>query len=118
MYARYGRWRKPAFLTLSFEPGECARVDRGEYGTVNVGNTRRKLSFFVMVLCYSRRQCTWNLPCPGRLPRFLALSPAAERYYQELQQRRLNPRHHPFAKSSPLAKSTGPIRSPGPLTMP
>lgn len=46
--------RKPAFLTLSFEPGECAQVDWGEYGAVNVGNTRRKLSFFVMVLCYSR----------------------------------------------------------------
>lgn len=46
--------RKPAFLTLSFEPGECAQVDWGEYGSVNVGNTRRKLSFFVMVLCYSR----------------------------------------------------------------
>lgn len=46
--------RKPAFLTLSFEPGECAQVDWGEYGLVNVGSTRRKLSFFVMVLCYSR----------------------------------------------------------------
>lgn len=46
--------RKPAFLTLSFEPGECAQVDWGEYGSVNVGNTRRRLSFFVMVLCYSR----------------------------------------------------------------
>lgn len=46
--------RKPAFLTLSFEPGECAQVDWGEYGFVNVGSTRRKLSFFVMVLCYSR----------------------------------------------------------------
>jgi transposase len=46
--------RKPAFLTLSFEPGECAQVDWGEYGSVNVGSTRRKLSFFVMVLCYSR----------------------------------------------------------------
>lgn len=46
--------RKPAFLTLSFEPGECAQVDWGEYGAVQVGSTRRKLSFFVMVLCYSR----------------------------------------------------------------
>ncbi|MGR8932611.1 MAG: IS21 family transposase [Gammaproteobacteria bacterium] len=46
--------RKPAFLTLSFEAGECAQVDWGEYGSVNVGNTRRRLSFFVMVLCYSR----------------------------------------------------------------
>ncbi len=46
--------RAPAFLTLAFAPGECAQVDWGEYGSVNVGNTRRRLSFFVMVLCYSR----------------------------------------------------------------
>ena len=44
----------PAFLTLHFEPGECAQVDWGHYGSVNVGNTRRQLSFFVLVLCYSR----------------------------------------------------------------
>lgn len=46
--------RAPAFLTLSFAPGECAQVDWGEYGSVSVGQTRRRLSFFVMVLCYSR----------------------------------------------------------------
>lgn len=46
--------RAPAFLTLNFESGECAQVDWGEYGTVSVGQTRRRLSFFVMVLCYSR----------------------------------------------------------------
>ncbi|MEN8133303.1 MAG: IS21 family transposase [Pseudomonadota bacterium] len=46
--------RQPAFLTLSFEPGECAQLDWGEYGTVKVGSTRRRLSFFVMVLCHSR----------------------------------------------------------------
>jgi transposase len=46
--------RKPAFLTLAFAPGECAQVDWGHYGSVAVGNTRRKLSFFVMVLAYSR----------------------------------------------------------------
>lgn len=46
--------RAPAFLTLSFEPGECAQVDWGEYGSVKVGSTRRRLSFFVMVLCDSR----------------------------------------------------------------
>lgn len=46
--------RSPAFLTLSFAPGECAQVDWGLYGSVAVGETRRKLSFFVMVLCYSR----------------------------------------------------------------
>ena len=46
--------RQPAFLKLDFEPGECAQIDWGEFGTVTVGNTRRRLSFFVMVLCYSR----------------------------------------------------------------
>jgi transposase len=46
--------KSPVFLTLSFAPGECAQVDWGSYGAVNVGSTRRRLSFFVMVLCYSR----------------------------------------------------------------
>jgi transposase len=46
--------RTPAFLTLSFAPGECAQVDWGQLGSIAVGNTRRRLSFFVMVLCYSR----------------------------------------------------------------
>jgi transposase len=43
-----------AFLKLSFAPGECAQVDWASYGSVNVGSTCRRLSFFVMVLCYSR----------------------------------------------------------------
>lgn len=46
--------RTPAFLTLTFAPGECAQVDWGQFGSISVGNTRRRLSFFVMVLCYSR----------------------------------------------------------------
>lgn len=46
--------RTMAFLTLSFAPGECAQVDWGHYGAVQVGSTRRRLGFFVMVLCYSR----------------------------------------------------------------
>jgi len=33
----------------------CAQVDWGAYGTVAVGNTRRQLSFFVMVLAFSRQ---------------------------------------------------------------
>jgi len=45
---------KKAYLTLSFAPGECAQVDWGCYGSVSVGDTTRRLSFFVMVLCYSR----------------------------------------------------------------
>jgi len=46
--------RNPAFLTLTFAPSECAQVDWGLWGSVAVGETRRKLSFFVMVLCYCR----------------------------------------------------------------
>lgn len=46
--------RAPAFLTLAFAKGEAAQVDWGEYGTIPVGATRRRLSFFVMVLCHSR----------------------------------------------------------------
>jgi transposase len=46
--------RHPAFLKLMFERGEAAQVDWGSWGTIAVGKTRRQLSFFVMVLCYSR----------------------------------------------------------------
>jgi transposase len=44
-----------AFLKLDFAAGECAQVDWGEFATIAVGSTRRRLSFFLMVLCYSRR---------------------------------------------------------------
>lgn len=43
-----------AYLKLFFAPGECAQVDWGSYVSVGVGSTHRRLSFFVMVLCYSR----------------------------------------------------------------
>lgn len=46
--------RHPAFLSLAFAPGEAAQVDWGCAGTIALGNTRRRLSFFVMVLCHSR----------------------------------------------------------------
>ena len=46
--------RKPAFLMLEFAAAECAQVDWGQFGSIQVGSTRRRLSFFVMVLCYSR----------------------------------------------------------------
>ena len=46
--------RHPAFLSLAFAPGEAAQVDWGFAGMIEMGNTRRRLSFFVMVLCYSR----------------------------------------------------------------
>ena len=42
--------QKQAYLKLDFEPGECAQVDWGTYGQIPMGNTMRRLSFFVMVL--------------------------------------------------------------------
>ena len=33
----------PVYLKLHFAPGECAQIDWGAYGTVAVGNTRRRL---------------------------------------------------------------------------
>lgn len=47
--------KRPVYLKLHFAPGECAQVDWGAYGTVAVDNTRRRLSFFVMVLAFSRQ---------------------------------------------------------------
>ncbi len=54
-YVRRAR-PKPAaaYLTLQFAPGECLQVDWGSWGHINIGSTRRQLSFFVAVLCYSR----------------------------------------------------------------
>lgn len=43
-----------AFLTLNFLPGECLQVDWGSWGFIQVGATRRRLSFFAGVLCHSR----------------------------------------------------------------
>jgi transposase len=46
--------RQKPFLKLFFAPGECAQVDWGSYKSINVGKTRRRLSFFIMVLCHCR----------------------------------------------------------------
>lgn len=46
--------RRKGYLTLAFAPGECAQIDWGSAGVIDLGDTRRRLSFFVMVLCYSR----------------------------------------------------------------
>jgi transposase len=46
--------RHEAYLSLAFGPGECAQVDWGSAGTLLVDGARRRLSFFVMVLCHSR----------------------------------------------------------------
>jgi len=55
-YVTLIRPRRPsAFLKLDFAPGECAQLDWGSWGHIGVDNTQRRLSLFVMVLCYSRR---------------------------------------------------------------
>ena len=46
---------RQAFLRLQFAPGQAAQVDWGSAGFLQVGNTRCRPSFFVMVLCVSRR---------------------------------------------------------------
>lgn len=43
-----------AFLRLETQPGEYAQVDWANTGQVTVGNARRQLSCFVMVLSFSR----------------------------------------------------------------
>jgi len=46
--------RHEAFFRLSTLPGEQGQVDWGSFGSVEIGNTRRPLSCFVMVLSWSR----------------------------------------------------------------
>lgn len=43
-----------AYQSLHFEPGEAAQIDWGNYGSLQVGSTRRRLSFLCVVLCHSR----------------------------------------------------------------
>ena len=52
---------REAFLRLHFTAGEAGQVDWGEYGSIAVGSTRRRLSLFAMLLCHSRMlylECT------------------------------------------------------------
>lgn len=70
----------PAFLTLQFAPGECAQIDWAHAGYVPVGSTRRRLSFFVMVLCYSRRMYV-EFTLAETLEHFLACQQHAFEYF-------------------------------------
>ena len=45
---------KAAYFTMKFLPGDCAQVDWGVWRGVDVQGGRRRISFFVMVLCHSR----------------------------------------------------------------
>ncbi len=63
--------RHPAFLSLAFAPGEAAQVDWGCAGAITLGATRRRLSFFVMVLSHSRMVYV-EFTCGESLEHFLA----------------------------------------------
>ena len=86
-YVRKVRPKKnKAFLRLSFAPGECAQVDWGSFASVPVGNTTRRLSFFVMVLCYSRLMYVEFTVCQS-LVHFLACHQNAFAYFGAVPQR-------------------------------
>ncbi len=55
---RYLRQVRPVggrvYQEVHYQPGQAMQVDWGECGYVQVGSTRRKVSVFVAVLCYSR----------------------------------------------------------------
>ena len=55
---RYLRQVRPVrgriYQEVHYEPAQAMQVDWGECGSVQVGSTRRKVSVFVAVLCYSR----------------------------------------------------------------
>lgn len=53
---------KEAFVRIETEPGEQAQVDWADFGKIKFGEHERRLSCFVMVLCYSRMMyCEWCL---------------------------------------------------------
>jgi transposase len=55
---RYVRSIRPArgrvYQEVHYEPAQAMQVDWGECGRVQIGNTARRVSVFVAVLCYSR----------------------------------------------------------------
>ncbi len=46
--------RQRVYQEVFYEPGQALQVDWGSCGYVNIGSTRRRVSVFVGVLCYSR----------------------------------------------------------------
>jgi transposase len=75
-----------AYLTLVFQPGECVQVDWGYAGVVPVGQTRRRLSFFVMVLGYSRKLYV-EFTMSETLEQFLACHQNAFAYFGGVPQK-------------------------------
>lgn len=46
--------RRRVYQEVLYEPGEAMQVDWGQAGWLSFGDTRRRVSVFVAVLCYSR----------------------------------------------------------------
>src|SRR5260370_21881101 len=46
--------RRQVFARMTFLPGEAAQVDWADFGGVRIGRAKRRLSAFLMTLCYSR----------------------------------------------------------------
>ena len=78
--------RQPAHLMLEFAPGDCAQVDWGSFGSVPVGSTHRRLSFFVMVLCYSR-MLYLEFTLSESMEQFLACHRQAFEFFQSVPAR-------------------------------
>jgi transposase len=91
-----------AYLSLAFEPGECAQIDWGCAGALMAGNTRRRLSFFVMVLCYSRKMYL-EFTLLERQEQFLACHQNAFRYFSGVPRKIM----HDNLKSAVLSHPAG-----------
>jgi hypothetical protein len=46
--------RRQVFVRMSWVAGEAAQVDWADFGCVKIGRAKRRLSAFLMTLCYSR----------------------------------------------------------------
>lgn len=73
--------RQPAsFLRLETQPGEFAQVDWANIGNITIGNARRQLSCFVMVLSYSR-MIYIEFTLSQKIEDFLAAHVSAFKYF-------------------------------------
>lgn len=75
-----------AYLTLTFLPGECAQVDWGHFGQVEIGGTRRRVSLFAMVLAHSRLLYV-ELTLSERMDAFLEAHDRAFRFFRGVPKR-------------------------------
>lgn len=69
-----------AFLRIETQPGEFAQVDWANVGTIQIGNGKRKLSCFVMVLSFSRMMYL-ELTLSQCLEDFMACHVSAFRFF-------------------------------------